>query len=314
MHDLSSWTRDRTLTPCNESAVLTTGPPGKFQISFLKEWFVWKAEDNSDSIFQWLEGCSGCTSSVCTLRSHSPSSLLPASFALSKQGPASPLGSAATLHRLLARRECARHHPPATAIHHPMLTECQPGAMLGPQLSLKHSILLSQETGLENTCSGEEMPSSAACSYVTSPWALPDSVTLKPPFLFLPGVYHSLGLYSLPLFFKRGGHVNRLAPLDSLAPRTTPGRDQCSVKPVDRMFICYLNRMRVYVSIRRPGRARLHSGSAGITNLPLHITHVLFVDLFLDPCFVSAWETHLTTANLLWSQQCIECSLPILGG
>ena len=52
MQDLSSWTRDRTLAPCNESAVLTTGPLGKFQISFLKEWFVWKSEDNSDSIFQ----------------------------------------------------------------------------------------------------------------------------------------------------------------------------------------------------------------------------------------------------------------------
>lgn len=78
------------------------------------------------------------------------------------------------------------------------------------------------------------------------------------------------------------------------------------------MFTCYLNWMRVYVSIRRPGRARLHSGSAGITNLPLHITHVLFVDLFLDPCFVSAWETHLTTANLLWSQQCIVIVLKLL--
>ena len=106
--------------------------------------------------------------------------------------------------------------------------------------------------------------------------------------------------------------MNRLAPLDSLAPQIPPGRDQCSVKPVDRMFTCYLNWMRVYVSIRRPGRARLHSGSAGITNLPLHITHVLFVDLFLDPCFVSAWETHLTTANLLWSQQCIVTVLKLL--
>ena len=181
MHDLSSWTRDRTLTPCNECAVLTTGPPGKFQISFLKEWFVWKAEDNSDSYLSvagrlfW-----GYKFRVHTQKPQPPS-LLPASFALSKQEPASPLGSAATLHRLLARRECARRRPPATAIHHPMLTECQPGAMLGLQLSLKHSILLSQETGLENTCSGEEMPSSAACSYVTSPWALPDPCHSQTP-------------------------------------------------------------------------------------------------------------------------------------
>ena len=49
MWDLSSSTRDQTCAPCIGSAVLTTGPPGKFQISFLKEWFVWKAEDNSDS-------------------------------------------------------------------------------------------------------------------------------------------------------------------------------------------------------------------------------------------------------------------------
>ena len=47
--------------------------------------------------------------------------------------------------------------------------------------------------------------------------------------------------------------------------------------------------MRVYVSIRRPGRGRLNAGSAGITDLPPHITHVLLVDLFLDPYFVSAW-------------------------
>ena len=45
MQDLSCWTRDQTLVPCNKNAVLTTGPPGKFQTSFLKEWFVWKAED-----------------------------------------------------------------------------------------------------------------------------------------------------------------------------------------------------------------------------------------------------------------------------
>lgn len=90
--------------------------------------------------------------------------------------------------------------------------------------------------------------------------------------------------------------MDHLAPLDSLAPRSPLGTDQCSVKPVDQMFTCYLSRMRVYVSIRRPGRGRLNAGSAGITDLPPHITHVLLVDLFLDPCFVSAWETHLTTA------------------
>lgn len=224
-------------------------------------------------------------------------SLRPASFALSEQGPAGPLGSAAALHRPPAWKKSARHHPSATAIHHPMPTECQPGAMLGPQLSQKHSFLLSRETGLENTCLGEEVPSSASCSDVTSSRALPDSCHPQNPlFLFLPGVDHSLVVYCLPLFFKRGGRVNHLAPLDSLAPRTPRGTDQCSVKPVDRVFTCYLSRMRVYVSIRRPGRGRLSSGSAGITDLPPHITHVLLVDLFLDPCFVSTWETHLTTA------------------
>lgn len=143
--------------------------------------------------------------------------------------------------------------------------------------------------------------------------ALPDPCHSQTPLLlFLPGMYHSLGLYSLPLFFKKGGHVIRLAPLDPLAPRTPPGRNQCSVKPVGRMFTCYLNRMHVYVSIRRPGRARRHSGSAGITDFPPHITHVLLVDLFLDPCFVSAWETHLTTASLLWGQRRIVTVLKLL--
>ncbi|KAI4563872.1 hypothetical protein MJG53_016446 [Ovis ammon polii x Ovis aries] len=56
---------------------------------------------------------------------------------------------------------------------------------------------------------------------------------------------------------KKGGHVIRLAPLDPLAPRTPPGRNQCSVKPVGRMFTCYLNRMHVYVSIRRPALTSL---------------------------------------------------------
>ncbi|KAI4553952.1 hypothetical protein MJT46_016132 [Ovis ammon polii x Ovis aries] len=61
----------------------------------------------------------------------------------------------------------------------------------------------------------------------------------------------------LSLIPKKGGHVIRLAPLDPLAPRTPPGRNQCSVKPVGRMFTCYLNRMHVYVSIRRPALTSL---------------------------------------------------------
>ena len=48
--------------------------------------------------------------------------------------------------------------------------------------------------------------------------------------------------------------------------------------------------MGAYRSIRSPGRC-----SVGTIALPpSDITHVLLMDQFLDSCFVSAWETHLT--------------------
>ena len=43
MWDLSSWTKDQTLSLALEGGFLTTGPPGKSPFSFLKDFFFLSA-------------------------------------------------------------------------------------------------------------------------------------------------------------------------------------------------------------------------------------------------------------------------------